>query len=559
MWKRIVAIVLVLIALAYSFLWFRHAGETEKQMAALLDSLSGEQAQAAGVSITYDGISVGGFPFEFVTHITNPKVSIDSAKLIQNIGTMKGLPTPPALGDVPMLDTTQLKGEVQISANYFTRTLGFAIDATSEGESHVGGKTMHWANKNGGQANCKVTLGPDANMSMLQKSVLAPFDNVEALVKSFRSINCLADPMEITNTDSDSMLYRGGEQLFSVSFEEMGANDVHINALLTSNDLEISDDWKAWMDNIMQVVNPRGFNAGVLPINSYEATGKQNTEVKLSYRGPVNFENLQNSEIELHIPTFKISNNLYSISYPINFNLSKKGEQVTGDISINGSATYDPAIDEYADKTVDQAVASMFSTDANGNPHPLSPILGAADQESLTKNIKAVLPAFGSFKTWNSTVEASFKSTENKELHQTNGEATIRSIAMRFGDYGLSATGSASFMPPRGEISLRCHKCHDTMDKLVIFASNLQKLVALVSPGVPPLPEGIAFRDAIAGFVESISTPADDMKDDRVILISNSGNGETVISGKPMQEVTMQAMQTLMPFFMPQQPQGGAQ
>lgn len=554
MWKRVVLILVVLVILGYGALWFRHAGETEAKMVQMLADISGKEGQpATGVKVTYDDISVTGFPMEFVTHITNPVITIDTAQVLSKLQPAAAPSPEEAQKDAEVIT---LKGDILFSVNYFTRSFGLKVDGDSEGESQINGQKLAWQTKQQGLAGCTISMSKDADMSMFKSDAFKPFENPEQLFNTFKSIDCLADPMEVTNKDTGDMLYRGGDQIFSVSMNKLAENEVTVNAAITSRDLEVSDMWQGWMDDIMRSFNPNALNTGVLPISSYEAVGKQNAEFKMHYQGPMRFENLEDADIKLDIPTFNFSSNLYTLSFPLTANITLKGGQTTGDVTFKGTTVYGEKIDEYAKKSVVQMVDTIYASDPEGVQNPLSAIASSIGKEALVERIQAVIPALAELKEFNTTLDVSFKGTKGQQVTEMNGESTIRSLDLRAGQYGFSATGSASFPPPRGEISIRCHTCNDTVDKLVLYLINVQKLISLLDPNTPQFPDSIAFRTAVAGFVTTLSTPADDKPEDRVILVSDSGNGQTVISGKTMQEVTMLGMQTFMPFLTPQQPQG---
>lgn len=545
MWKKLLPIIVVLVVLAYSFLWFRHAGETETQARAFLDTLSGQQ----GIAITYDDISVGGFPFEFVTDIHNPVITLDSAKLLATAYQMNGI----AAAEPTQATHTNkiaIQGDIKLKVNYFSRRVALEVSGTSQGENQAGEKVVHWAGKEDGVASCAIKLGPEADMSILQESAFSVLKNPATLAKNFESIDCLADPMEIVNSDSGDMLYRGGDQIFSVSLDETAPGNVSINLALTSNDFEVSDQWSQWMDEVMEAVNPGGLNTGILAIQSHEAVGKQNTEIKLSYRGPSSLDTWQeNEEINFQLPVFSLSNNLYHINMPASFALTKMASQFSGEFSLDGKATYNPAIDGYANQTVAQIADTIYAQKDSDARYAIR--IGDLKKEELQAGMQAMVPSLGEFKTANAQIEASFKGREDETLHQLAGEATLKQLSLRMGDYGFSATGTMMLAPQRGEISIHCYKCHETVEKLVVYLTNFQKLVSMVNPGLPAIPDGVAFRSAIAGFIENLSQPAEDEPDARIIQISDSGNGQIVISGHTMQDVMALAMQTFMPFFMP--------
>ncbi len=555
MWKRVVLVLVVLVILAYGALWFRHAGETEAKMTQILSDIGGKEGQPpTGIKVTYDDISVTGFPMEFVTHVTNPVITVDTAQMLSKLQPTST--TTPEEGEKNE-EVITLKGDILFSVNYFTRSFGLKVDGDSEGTSHVNGQKLAWQSKQQGLAGCTISMSKEADMSILQSDAFKPFENPEQLINTFKSIDCLADPMEVTNKDTGDMLYRGEDQIFSVSMDKLAENDVSVNATVTSRNLEISDAWQGWVDSLMRSFNPNTLNTGVLPISSHEAVGKQNIEFKMHYQGPIHFNNLEDANIKLDVPAFNVSNNLYSLTFPVTANIAIKGGQTTGDVVIKGHTAYGEKIDEYSRKSVAQMVDSIYKDDPEGAQNQLSVIASSIGKDTLIERIQAVIPALGEFKDFIVALDVSFKGSKSVQVMEMSGESAIRSLELRAGNYGFSATGSAAFPPPRGEISIRCHRCNDTVDKLVLYLTNVQKLISLLDPNTPSIPDSIAFRTAVAGFINSLSTPAEDKPEDRVILVSNSGNGQTVISGKTMQDVTMLGMQTFMPFLTPQQPSQG--
>ncbi len=546
MWKRVVPIVLVLIVLAYSLLWFFHAGKTEDQAKDFFASLSKDK----GVAVTYDSLEVKGYPFEFITAIENPVITLNMAKMVQSAEALYGEgESDQAAQENAATETMRIKGTMAITVNYFTRTIGFDVEGDSEGESTGPEGTLAWKSARSGKSSCSVKLGPQADMSIMQENAFSILGRPEMIVQNFRGIDCKSEPVEIVERDSGEVLFSGGVQSLTGSFEEIAPEDISIELALNSQDVVFSPRWSTMMTSMVDALQGKASASSAIMQEGQSGLGKQNAELKLSYRGPGNLEKLsENQNIRLEVPVFKVSNALYDANLPLNILVSKKGTQFTGEVSLHGAAEYRPEIDAYLNAHADSLANEILS----GQSSFSSPALMLATPEQLQQNMRALFPALGAFKTAIATVELSFKGNEDEKMHQPEGEVSVHSIDLKLGEYGFSATGNMVLNPQRGEFALRCHQCHETVEKLIIYINDTQNVVAMIDPTVTRLPQGIAFRDAVAKFVESISTPAEDAAQDRIIQISDSGNGQMVISGRDAQEVMMQAMQSFMPFFVPQ-------
>lgn len=544
MWKRIVLAVLALLLIVYSVMWFLHAGKTEDQAKAFFATLS----QQHGIEASYDDLSVGGYPFEFSTRFKNLSFSVDMVTLMERVRALnpQGAATaalPPA-GSVK--ETVRFPGDVTLNVNYFTRSFGFEVGEVTEGESRLEENVLRWKDTRTGLSRCLVTLSPQADMSIFQESALSVLSRPEVIVQNFRKVDCALAPSNIINVDTQESLFKSGTQTFVASFDQPSKHAIAVDVHLDSNDLEASAAWSENVNRLMHYLQPEEENAMSF-MGGTPAAGKQNAELKLSYRGPADMQQLPLSqEIVLDVPTFSLSNDLYTLTLPMSLKINKVNSQYTGNVSILANAKFEPAFDTYIEENTPEFAAALMPPSHAHN----SPEVKDTERKEIEDSVRAMIPAFGSFKNTNFTLEAAFKGNRNIRVPQMEGELNLSNLALMVGDYGLSGTGNVFLSPQRGEVSLRCHKCHETVEKILIFISDTQKLAVMMDPAASQIPEGLAFRNAVADFVESISTPAEDTAEDRIITISSSGNGQVVISGRSSNEVGMQAMQVLMPHFL---------
>lgn len=550
MWLRALVVFLVLAFGAYTAVWFRHADQTKTEVEKFFSEL---EKKDAGVTVAYDSLNVGGFPFQFVTRIKDPVFTLDYAKFVKTVFSKiddEYAPKP----ELGAKETASIKGEATLTTNYFTRSISLKFSGMSEGESRFGEKTLHWATSGEADGGCTVFVSKGADLSMLSPNVFSNFENPEKLLKNFESIDCLGEPVEIVTKENGNMLFRTGEQVFSISNKSAGENKAVVNATLNSSDMEMSDEWRDWQKELMQSINPRQMHSRVLPISSHEAVGKQNVEIKLSYEGPVAFNDLEHLDIKLNVPTFSISNNLYHFSTPFALNILRNGAQVTGDASFEGAGKYEAAMDGLLSQSVNLVVDDLYAGNIPELTETFAPVTARVDADTLKESVGKAVPAFGMFGTLTTNLKASFKGSEDEKFHQRTGEATIDQFKLLMGAHGFSASGSMVMVPPRGELSLRCHQCRETVEKLLDYAVNLQNIMSYFDASVTPITVDDAFRKAAVGFVDSFSQPIEDEEADRLIQISDSGNGQVVISGHPIQEVMMLGMQTFLPRMAPPPP-----
>lgn len=546
MWKKIVPVALLAIVLVYSGLWYRHASQTEASARKTLEAINGDQ----GVSIAYDALEVSGYPFEFAVHMSNPRLTMDTAKLRTAFfpgesEASSDTPGAPADG----IETVMIDGEAVMTVNYFTRSVGLRVKGVSHGKSGEKETGLGaWKSSEESEVSCTVTLTSQANMSIFDENAFALLQQPGTLAQHFKSMDCLADPLEIVSEEKGDMLYRAGEQLFSVSIAPASADAIEANLALVSNDMEVSDDWRERMKLWLAGLRDGSLPISALPMQSYAAVGKQNAEIRARYFGPGDLNRLgESNRMELEFSSFRIANDLYEMNIPLHFSVTRNGDQLTGSLTVDGKAAYSPEIDRYAGKTAELMAQSVYADIAASPLQHDRP--SESEKQSIERSIAALIPAFGTFKTARLTVDSSFKGTVNPQMLTTGGEMTLNNLELLMGDYGFSATGNALLSPPRAEVSIRCHACDETVDKLVLYLTELRRMIALIDPMTPSMPEGKPFRQAVAGLIEKLSVPAEDKPEDRVILISSSGAGEPVISGKPMHEVMVMAMETFVPFL----------
>lgn len=538
MWKRVTVILAALAAGGYSAVWFRHADQTKTAVA---DALAASEAKHPGVKIRYDAIAVGGFPLTFVTRVTNPRLEMDYAAFS-------------ASADAGEKETAALTGEVVLTADYWHRRFSLEFNGVAEGRSEAADTPLRWSGK-ATQGDCSVTVTRDADISMFSAGVFANFKDPAALFKNVESIRCHGDPVEIVNKENGDILLRGGTQVFSLSgVREDQDKVIRVDGALHLADMEVGDQWYEWRNALTRAIHPGVADVGMLPVHGHQAVGKQNTEIKLSYRGPMRFRQTEDSDLELHVPVLSIRNDLYTFSSPFSLRLVTKGKQVTGDISLEGDGTYAAAMDDLVDRSADTAIEALYAGKMPGFEAAFGKITEKISAGDFKNRIRGVTPALGSFGTFTTALQASFKGSEDERFHRLSGEANVSKLTLKLGKYGFSATGSLMTAPRRGEATLRCHECRDTLEKLLVFTVNLQRLVSLFNPVIPMIPEDEGFKAAVIGFVNSLSQPAEDAAGDRLVHISDSGNGRIIVSGRPLEEVMMLAIQHFAPKALPLQP-----
>ncbi len=549
-WLWGIVIVVLLAVGAYSVLWYLHAEQTKAHLIRMISDFSENKDEAY---IAYEDMSISGYPFTYKVTLTNPEVFYNSDLLIRILSQGSPAASYENTGLTRWKNHSKQEGAFELEANYFTRELTWRISGNNHNTLEYEGNVLHWLSEMDGQTECTVGLTADAKLSTLSDDLFAHFNDLDFFIDNFKSLQCTADAMTMTDQDSGEVLHSSDFSSFGAELKDDDAfisasGSVHLEDHLTSDALH---------ELIQQLISDEFPELNkVLPINSAEAQGEQDINIEFAYSGPKDFVATPNAELILDIPEFSIRNKLYEVSMPVLFKLKRTGEQVVGSLMIDSKNDYDESFDTYMDETIDQLVDMIY----NNNVPDIGPELDAFKQQvsrnTLTRNLKELMPDFGAMGSSAIKADLSFKGLAREGFMANEGTFNINDAALLFGEKGLSLKGLIDVLPKKGNLAITCHQCDDTVRDLMIFVRDFQELIGIFDPSLKVYPISDRLIDDTNRFIEQISTKDGD---NREITVQDDEQAGIMISGKSLQDVQMLLIQMFVPHMIEMQQQSNAQ
>lgn len=517
----IILALLVLVIGGYSVFWFmqaKHAKEVFTEVTRRLPettSPSGTQ-----VSLTYDSLDVGGYPFSYKVIYKNPVISWKQ----KDTPALK--PFKPAEGLQPA-DTIKITGDLMFESNYLASTLGVSIKGSMDGTTPTPDGYMSWQANWEDVAGCDFEISGEARSKLLKgMEVMSLFQNAEDFMNNLREASCVSKANTVKRLPDGKQIFSSPGSDIKLALNPLDDTNMHIELKMQAKDVIFTKEYGMMFAGLSEnTVSPAA--AG-----SYsqfdERAGKTSVDIDLSATGPFRNKGVLPPAYTLDIQSraFNIKNDWYEVSLPLALMLKKDEASSSFTMKHDGMLRFSKEMEE-ALRTDALTSGSAYSElkalfQNQGRPVP-------TEQELITSGIFPELSSFGTIKT-NADVATD---ASGKTL-------TITTAGLTSDLYGFNAKGSASMEGGNADITLVCDRCTTMIDDAVTYYNRLQDFLRQVNPEAKTATFTGEQAEAMKQLL--VSLDSDPSSSDQInILYKREGQVQT-LSGQPLEQVIMQAM-----------------
>ncbi len=462
-----VAFILVLTA-ALSISWFIRSAAVKKDVEAYIASFTTENFE-----ITYEEVTVSGFPSTMNVTIVKPHFTGRMDKFIKELGIEKLL----KLQNIPeWSEDYTLNGNIDLNVNIFSNKFKIEVSGDFVEKGNISGKTIAVNSQSSGDSVCELQIKNTNWLLGNLWNLYSLSNNSNKFFQDFRSLDCVIPEGKLTKGETNEpILSYGGSRIFISRTPEKDISNIRFYA--QASDIEAT---KAY-DNIY-IIYQQALAPSKNPVMP-SIYGKQNIEIDLSYNGTENWKSpdAKNMPLNIKIDRLFVSNNAYHIDTSLsltnsikdnirNVALSYKTEAQATDLL---RAILMAELRTMKDSIIFNTISSTKETKEK---------LSSLSPENLDKIIDSVTPDFVSLDKMLLAIDANYSGDEKFESY----EANLNSFEISATPYGLSATGSVkrnkNSIVPSGNLSLSCNNCMNLIDDIVNYLNNAKNILVIFSP-----------------------------------------------------------------------------
>lgn len=550
------AVVILLGLGAYFFQWNRQA---EAYKAVLLQQIekinAGPEAENVDFTIAYDSVGVSGFPFAHRVELNNPKVTskFTFGALLQWIGG-QGIPAGQSDDNTPIEDVFSLDGTLSAGINYLAASADLSIDGMLTGQDTIMGETIAWEMHRDGPASCRIDFRSQATMALIKTYMLGKPVPTEELTRYLSSVRCDAPAQQVLRAGSDEVLASSGDTVIAVTDIDLTDREkISLHFIAQLPDASIRDAYSKFYSSIGSGLPPSQYVLN--PLEQYDVVGPQSMAVDMVFtmRDPGLASKLENGAdgaqtvqsnpeyVLMDLKEFSLSNKLYNIKSPMFIEMEKQGENMTLKLRSNAENKMETDFDlavgaALSEGLKDPALSQQFSA-----------VFPDASSEEGQAFVQEVLPHFSGFGVMkvNTDVEASVNMTSPA----TSGGITVRALDFVTDVYSLKTNGSFDFSKTEGLANIECLQCDKMVADMVEYNNRFQRALVTIDSTHRPTIISPEFYEGIMLFLRGLNTGKD--QDNISMAVVSDGQGNVTVSGKPVFQVMMEAMQLFQPLMSP--------
>ena len=510
-----IIVFLLVFVCGITFAWFIEANHIKKKVAEHIETLNNSP-----VRISYEDLSVSGFPTDILVTIKNPRLT---GRMDLLIPPMEGSATPPA----EWMEDMTLNGDIQISATALSNEYRIQWSGPWQNNSTIGGTSIALAQSNN-LAFCSIKLADTGGW--LAKPESFHIDQLEW-------ISCSSGEFSIQDQKSGTMLMRSGSGQFYVS-QEIKDNNRGFRVYLKFSDVETLPEGDAIFDVYANALGDWYPYAGI----QTSLYGKQNGEIDILYEGPLAWTNtdIKKTPFSLRTNRFALTNNAYTSNILLDVRNEPSATLHRSHMALKMEGTNNENYDKIMQQMLYHSIVNLYKT------QPLAyPALARFDAGSLYTTVAPALPNFQSLGNIILDINTSYQGDSNF----TEGNITLGAFEASATPYGITAKGMGSLSKktpiPAINIQLTCRNCLHLIDDLFNYASRLQKVAEAFgedAQAMPPIDPQMPGR--IKSLATAIAAPSGN---DFTYTINSDATGTATINGKTLLDIMALYQQSAAP------------
>ncbi|MFO1242963.1 MAG: hypothetical protein U1E36_07175 [Rickettsiales bacterium] len=515
----IIALLVVAVA-AYSAFWFSQAKQAKEvftQAAKELPNIT--KNTGTEVSLKYDSIDVGGYPFSYIITYHNPVFSWKPkfAPDIQPFKTTDG--TQPE-------NTLKVTGDLNFESNYLASSFGVSATGSMDGTQKTPEGPFSWQANWEDTSGCTFEITGEARKKLLQgMQVLTLLKDSQSVMENLRGIDCTSKANSIKRMPDGKQIFASPGSNVHFGIEPLEGLNSRIDIKADAKDVLMTKEYGQLIGSFMHR------NPGE-PAPSFkqfdERAGKTSMDIDVSATGPFRNNGTMPTDYNLDIQarSLNIKNDWYEVNFPLAFTMKKAGAVTSFSVKHDGLIHFS--------KEMEDALRQDYLTSgsAYGELKRLFENQGRVPPSEDAMISSGVFPEISSFGTIKTIADIA-TDAEGKSL-------SINQFAVTSDLYGIDAKGQASLTEPKADVTVNCTHCTQMVDDLISYYNRTQDFLRQINPGnqypIFTATQAEAMKQLLVSLDSDAST-AD------VITLHYIGDGPAqTISGQPFAQVMMQGM-----------------
>ncbi len=348
---KITGLLVITAFAAYSMLWYYNGKASLRQTETWLENLANHPMIE---SMSYDSLSLKGYPFSIKLVIHKPKMTVDLLPLVKSVMAMH-----PTSTEKPQ----QTSMTVYYDDDFIIKTnaIGSAYTMMSTGDIHITQKTadgefhlretsedryvkirLNWFDALAHHGNLEKIAQykpsiSDANSKVIKALEAKNLENLSFLFYEVNKIKLYSKKVTGINELNDEVMYTADEVRYEISHKDLGDNRMHAGLLLEAINFNATQEY---LNETMNLTKRLGFKTVTSPaLESYQDA---NILLDINYDGPSHFKETIDGLIHADVQV-AFDNKLYHYDnkgvVDVNY---KEGELVDVNIDIGDSAKFSP-------------------------------------------------------------------------------------------------------------------------------------------------------------------------------------------------------------------------
>ncbi len=464
---------IVTVAVALSITWFYRANTIKKNIEAAFKSVI-----IGDTKITYDNISVSGFPANMDVTITKPHISMNVTKFANSINLERTL----KIQTLPQWnEDVTIDGDIKLSVNIFSNKFSIQTNGNILSKSNISGKDLSYIVKPNNVSVCELTTSNHSGLFGNLWDFHTWMNDSNNFLRDLRSADCVTSAFTMTSAITNEQAASSDGGRFYIS-RTPGNGMSAIRVYLLASNVEAT---KAYDDIYSAYIH--AFSPG-LNFISPSILGKQNIEIDLSYSGTEDWSKPNSNQfpLEAKINKLHISNAAYQIDSSLDFSnifkgntrnvaLNYKTEGTAGDLfrnmlrshlyDVTNAITTNPAAINETNKEIIEARRRI----------------AMIPPEKMDQIINSIIPDFAQLGKITTAININYAGDDKLSAYKVN----LESLELSTAPYGITTSGtwqkSGSDSPMSGNLSVICNNCSALIDKGISYLRELNEGMTLLS------------------------------------------------------------------------------
>lgn len=474
---------LIMGALSYSLMWWMQANNARKITEDLI-----ARANAKEKLITYDSVSIGGFPLKIRVSINQPHLSGRVDQWMRSLMADTAPSDPGSIKVAGMIERMpewhedlKLDGTISVAINMLSDSYEISLDGNLHSKGKIGDQTFDLVTTQEGTASCHLNMAQRSG-ALLESAWdfrLLTHSGMEQAPLNFREFACDL-PARLTTevATQQPVMSSGPARLAIVAAPQQGKNyTISLKAVI--RDSVVLPRMDSIIDAYMQALGETDEGAQGLRWSAY---GKQNVDVEMHYSGPQSFStDGVDASISLEVPRFVISNDLYNVNVTHSLYNEAKGDSRAMRLTFKGETYATPAYYTLLGTMVRRLISEFYAENDEAK-QTLPPELAKLPPDELYALFEPVIPRLHEFGQITESANIAF----NGKRDYSAGALEINDLSFNSQLYSMRVGGSLKLdkaVPvPTGALTVQWRSGLRMVDDVLAYLARLERVVALASP-----------------------------------------------------------------------------